>query len=261
MADLYDELFSSLQDAVRQSQEKAGNKHPRHCAGVDVEQQAEVTLQEAYQGTSRWLTVTLPNGQSGLVQLFIPPGVDTGTKVRFAGYGNPGKLGEQPGDLYLVITIRPCARFQRRGTDLYHEYSSNLAELALGTTVQISTLDEKLLDLTIPAGTKPGEQFRLAGKGMPRVDQPDQRGDLYVTVAAAVPEPSEPWSKPRTPGQQRAASHREATRETARKPDASEKVRSSDWTTDEIIWVVIFAVFFIIVGVGAGFLLFWFTLG
>jgi DnaJ-class molecular chaperone len=181
MADLSDELFSSVRDALRQSQEEADNQHCQPGAGSD-----EVTLKEAYQGTIRLYTATTHSGQQRRAELKIPPGVDTGTRVRFAGYGKLGKDGGPPGDLYLDINVRPCARFKRRGADLYHERSANLAELALGVKLQISTLDDRLLDLTIPAGTKPNQKFRLAGQGMPQLDKPNHRGDLYVTVNAEI---------------------------------------------------------------------------
>jgi curved DNA-binding protein len=225
------------------NQSAADDRHSQPRAGSDQERKVEVTLQEAYTGTTR--LVELAGG--GCFAVKIPPGVATGTKVRYTGYGLSGRAGGAPGDMYLVIEVKPCPSFTRRGNDLYHRLFVPLAELAPGGIDRVRTLDGRILNLSLPPGTREGHQFRLAGEGMPQLQQPDRRGDLYVTVAAAVPEP-------RTPGQQRAASPREATRETARKPDAS------GWTADEIIGLVIFAVFFIVVGIGAGLLLYWLML-
>jgi curved DNA-binding protein len=129
-------------------------------AGADVERKVEVTLQEAYTGTTR--LVELASGRRFTVK--IPPGVETGTRVRFAGYGKRGNNGGARGDLYLRIEVRPCPGFARRGNDLYSQCSLNLAELALGTEARIRTLNERLLALTVPAGTPPGQQFGWQGK-------------------------------------------------------------------------------------------------
>jgi DnaJ-class molecular chaperone len=245
MADLYDELFSSLRDAVRQAQEERGNQHPQPCAGLDVEQQVEVTLKEAYQGTIRLYTATTRSGHKHRADLKIPSGVDTGTRLQFAGYGKLGESGEPPGDLYLVITIRPCARFERRGDDLYHEYSANLAELALGVKVEIRTLDGRILALTVPAGTLPGQQFRLAGEGMPRLHQPECRGDLYVTVKAKLPRGVK-------------ITDQQTSREEV-KPTNQQTAQEDD--SGELIFIAMLLTAFFVAGIGAGLLLYWLFLG
>ncbi|HZA24458.1 MAG TPA: J domain-containing protein [Dehalococcoidia bacterium] len=166
---------------MREARKKAHEK-PRQ--GADVTRKVALSLQEAYSGATR--LVELVSGRCFTVQ--IPPGVDTGTRVRFTGYGKRGNTGGAPGDLYLVIEVRPHPWVERRGNDLDYQYAANLAELALGVKAQIRTLDERLLTLTIPAGTPPGQRFRLVGEGMPRLGQPDERGDLYVTVNMKRPQ-------------------------------------------------------------------------
>lgn len=151
--------------------------------GAAVEKPVVVTLQEAYHGTTR--LVELAGGRR--LEVTIPPGVDTGTTVRYTGYGRSRHKGGSPRNLYLVIAVQPCPGFERRGNDLYYESVANLAELALGTEVRIRTLDGRILSMTVPAGTQPGQRFRLAGQGMPHLGQIVQRGDLYVTVNTQIP--------------------------------------------------------------------------
>jgi curved DNA-binding protein len=211
-------------NVTEQTKEKAGTRR-----GADVERTVKVTLQEAYSGTIRPYTAITAAGQERHAEFAIPPGVATGTRVRYTGYGLFGRAGGAPGDLYLLIEVRPCSSFERQGANLYHQYAANLAELALGGEIPIRTPDGRTLALTLPAGTLPGQRFRLAGEGMPHLHQPDERGDLYVIVSA----------KPLVVGK------------TTSVPN------DSDWQTDEIIGLVIIAVFFVVVGIGAGLLLYW----
>ncbi len=100
----------------------------------------------------------------------------------------PGQSGGPPGDLYLVVTVRPDPRFERRGDDLYVVVSAPLTTLLLGGEAWVPTPDGRTLALTIPAGTQDGRVFRLRGQGMPRLDQPGARGDLHAAVHVALPE-------------------------------------------------------------------------
>jgi curved DNA-binding protein len=210
------------------------NVKPRR--GADVERTVVVTLQEAYTGTTR--LVELASGRCFAVK--IPPGVDTGTKVRYTGYGLSGHKGGSRGDLYLVIDVRSDPSFERRGDDLYHQREANLAELALGTEARIRTLDGRILGLTIPAGTLPGQRFRLAGEGTPQLHQPDQRGDLYVTVNAKIPPSLE---KIRAGVRLRSQAPHEPT------------------SHEDDIFVLLFLTVLFAAGIGAGLLLYWLIFG
>ncbi len=149
--------------------------------GRDYEQQVDITLEEAYHGTQRILT---KNGRRLTVK--IPKGAKTGTRIRLSGEGEPGYGGGRPGDLYLVINVQPHPIFERRGDDLYRDLKIDLYTAVLGGEVDVPTLDGKVR-LKIPPGTQSGRKFRLRGKGMPKLKQPDQHGDLYVRVLVQVP--------------------------------------------------------------------------
>jgi curved DNA-binding protein len=122
------------------------------------------------------------------IEASIPAGVQTGSRVRLAGQGEPGRNGGEAGDLYLVMRVLPDPNFEREGDDLYTEVPVDIYSAALGGEVRVPTLDGALM-LKIPARTQAGRSFRLRGKGMPHLGNPAQRGDLYARVRLVLPEP------------------------------------------------------------------------
>ncbi len=115
----------------------------------------------------------------------IPPGVEDGDRLRLAGEGPAGSRGAPPGDVYVVIRIRPHSVFSRRGRDLHCEAQLDMTAAALGAEIAVPTLDGEV-KLTVPPGTQPGANFRLRGKGMPARGG-SARGDLQVRVSIVVP--------------------------------------------------------------------------
>ena len=139
------------------------------------QQELEITLEEAYQGTTRVLQA---DGKQKQVR--IPAGVRTGSKVRVAGAGPNGL------DLYLIVDVKEDPRFERRGNDLHTTATANVFTAILGGEADVETLSGKV-KLTIPAGTQPEQVFRLAGRGMPSVKNKDEKGDLYVRLKVQIP--------------------------------------------------------------------------
>ena len=119
------------------------------------------------------------------IELRLPPGVDTGTRLRVAGEGEPGPNGGPPGDLYVVLEVKEHAFFERRGADLYCTIPVSLVQAALGAEIQVPGLngEEKL---KIPEGTQSGAVFRHKGKGMPD-PRGGGKGDLYYHVRVLTP--------------------------------------------------------------------------
>jgi curved DNA-binding protein len=165
---MFDRLFQDL---------GIGRRRPRR--GQDVDYPVEVSLEEAFHGTSR--IITTPQGRR--LEVKISPGVDNGSRVRVAG---EGVMGDPPADLYLVISVRPHEVFQRKGTDLYTEVPVPLMVAVLGGEVQVPTLRGKKVALKVPAETQNGVVFRLAGQGMPQLAD-GSRGDLLARVKVVLP--------------------------------------------------------------------------
>ena len=116
----------------------------------------------------------------------IPKGVDDGTRIRLAGKGEAGSRGASSGDLYLFINVYSHELFKRSDENLFFEYPVSIADAALGTSLEIPTIDGAKAKIKIPAGTQSGKQFRLKGKGMPYM-RGSGNGDLYVQVNTEVP--------------------------------------------------------------------------
>lgn len=119
------------------------------------------------------------------IQINIPAGVDDESQIRIAGEGEPGYNGGPPGDLYIVLRVKPDDFFERQGDDIYCEVPINFAQAALGDEIEVPTLDGKV-KLKIPAGTQTGTFFRIREKGVPRLRR-SGRGDLHVRVNIVTP--------------------------------------------------------------------------
>ena len=131
------------------------------------------------------------NGQgnkqaSKKISVTIPKGVDDGTRIRLAGKGEAGTKGGASGDLYLFINVKSHDLFKRSDENLFFEFPISIADAALGTTIEIPTIDGGKAKIKIPDGTQNGKQFRLKGKGMPYM-RGSGNGDLYVQVNTEVP--------------------------------------------------------------------------
>ena len=149
--------------------------------GRDYEQPVEITLEEAFNGSTRLLR----REDGSTVEVKIPPGVTTGSRVRLSGEGGAG-AGGAAGDLYLVIEVKPHPRFERRGDDLTVHVPVDLYTALLGGEVSLNTMAGSVM-LTVPAETPNGKTFRLRGQGMPQIKHPEQRGDLYAEVDLQIP--------------------------------------------------------------------------
>ncbi|WP_067622013.1 molecular chaperone DnaJ [Alicyclobacillus acidiphilus] len=120
------------------------------------------------------------------VQIKVPPGVDTGTRLRVAGAGEASPNGGQPGDLHIIIHVRPHPLFERDGTNVYVDVPLSFVQAALGDEIDVPTLDGNV-KLRIPEGTQSGTSFRLRGKGIPKLGSPVARGDQHVRVQVMTP--------------------------------------------------------------------------
>jgi len=200
------DIFSSLfGDSGVGSRVRRG---PRR--GQDVESTIEVSLEEAYHGSTRVIQLqieepctacggtgrvgnrvcTICNGAGRKVipkrlEVKIPAGVRDGSRIRITGEGGPGRAGGSKGDLYLVVKVLPHKLFERKGDDLYTEVSVPLATVMLGGEVGLPTLNGNL-SLKIPPETQNGKVFRLAGKGMPVLNNANS-GNMFAKIKVVLP--------------------------------------------------------------------------
>ncbi len=179
-SDFFETLFggSGFGGGVRFDTRQASR--PRR--GYDTEHPIEITLEEAYSGTQRILE--WEDGHK--IEVRIPPGVKTGSKVRLKGQGGRGSQGGPAGDLFLKVKVLPHPLFKREGHDLRTTVPISLFDALLGGEVEVAAIDRRVR-LKIPPETDNGKVFRLRGLGMPHLRNPKKHGDLLVKVEVKLP--------------------------------------------------------------------------
>lgn len=186
-SDFFETLFGGGMGGMggmggRARRSSPANRVPRPQKGQDAEQEIQISLEEAFRGSS----YSLQYSDGRRIEAKIPAGVRSGSRVRLGGQGGSGSGGGQAGDLYLKIDVRPHPLFQRDGDDLKVNVSVDLYTAVLGGKVSVPTL-ERPVELTIPPETSNGKVFRLRGLGMPNLRQPEQRGNLLATLQVQLP--------------------------------------------------------------------------
>lgn len=176
-SDFFESIFGGMGSTTtsRRTVRAQPSARPRH-----VEHPLDISFYEAYHGGSRTIQI-----DERRLEVKIPAGARTGTKIRMAGVGPATSSGQQA-DLFLVINVAPDARFERKEDDLYTDVTVDMFTAVLGGQVLTPTPNGDVL-LTIPAGTQPGQTFRLTQRGMPQLRNPKQHGDLYARVKVNIP--------------------------------------------------------------------------
>ncbi len=157
----------------------AGGHGPQHrpARGEDQQARVQITLEDAFHGSSRAVNLSQAGGRGRTLEVRIPKGVRAGQRIRLAGQGGNG------GDLYLEIDFAPHRLYRLEGADLYLDLPITPWEAALGATVKVPTLGG-VVELNIPAGSQSGDKLRLRGRGLPATPTP---GDQYVVLKMVTP--------------------------------------------------------------------------
>lgn len=182
LGSLFDQLFGGRGGGAGTRSGRRGGQ----LAGEDYEHPAEITLEEAFAGATRLIQIQGADGTTQTIEVKVPAGVSDGSRVRVAGKGSPGQGGGPPGDLYLVVSVKPHPRFSRDGDDLTVAVEVPLATAVLGGEAHVPTPRGTRLALKLPPETQNGQRFRLGGQGMPRLDG-SGRGDLYAEARVVLP--------------------------------------------------------------------------
>lgn len=150
--------------------------------GSDYEASVSISLEEAYTGTERQVTV---DGRT--LKLKINPGAEHGKKLRLKNQGASGVGGGERGDLYLTVNIQPNSFYERKENDIFLNLNVDLYTAVLGGTKQIQTIDGKTIKIDIPAGTDNGKTLRIKGMGMRHYGNPGLRGDFLIKINILLP--------------------------------------------------------------------------
>ena len=180
-SDFFTSIFGGVGPRGGSASAERFGYRPRSQRGQDYEQEVEISLSEAHSGATRPV-----NKDGRRLEVKIPPGAKTGTRVRVRGEGGEGHAGRTAGDLYLRIRVASDPRFERKGDDLQTKLPVDLYTAVLGGEVRVPTLSGEV-KLKIPAGSQNGQTFRLRGKGMPSLKRKNQFGDLYATLDVRLP--------------------------------------------------------------------------
>jgi curved DNA-binding protein len=181
-SDFFHDMFGRSSAGARGSTRTAP---PRR--GEDVEAQTEISLEEAYSGTTR----TVDFGDGRRIEVRIPAGIADGARVRAAGQGGPGRGQGASGDLYVRVHVRPHPLFRREGDDVYVRVPVPLDVALLGGEVPVPTLRGTTAQLRVPPDTQNGARLRLRGLGMPHL-RGGGSGDLIAEVDVRLPVPMTP---------------------------------------------------------------------
>ena len=183
--DPFSDFFRTFFGGGGQTRRQRASRAPRAQHGRDIESEVELTLEEAFHGATRRISIK-HDGHARSVDVRIPAGVKDGSRVRAAGEGGAGANGGAAGDLYLRVRLRPHPVFERKGNDLHAKVPVPVTAAVLGGEAQVPTMTGSVR-LKIPEATQNGQVFRLKGHGMPIVGRPDDRGDLYAVADIKLP--------------------------------------------------------------------------
>ncbi len=170
---------------IKQNQEeKREQKNKEPLRGENVETEINTTIYEAFNGSDKKISLRTIDGKMKTFTVSIPQGIRDGEKIRLIGQGKPGINGGKNGDLFIKINIKNDKRFKLQGCDMYTDLLISPWEAALGTRVNIQSIDEET-KVYIPQGIQSGEKIRIPGKGYK--DGKGSRGDLIAEVKIMVP--------------------------------------------------------------------------
>ncbi|MEO8285394.1 MAG: J domain-containing protein [Chloroflexota bacterium] len=211
-SDFFEMLFGQAAGRQQNPYYSGGRMRTAPRVGDNYEHDIDVTLEEAFSGTQRVLQMDVPevcptchgsgvkdtrvcptcNGSGTVtrtkkIEIKIPAGVHTGSRIRVAGEGGLGSGGGGKGDLYLKVHVLPNNKFERKGDDLNTTVTTPVYTAVLGGEVEVPTPKGTKLALKIPASTQNGRTFKLTGQGMPSLKNPGKRGDLYARIDVQLP--------------------------------------------------------------------------
>ena len=182
--DIFEQFFGAGAGQRRKT------RKPTDSRGRNIEQEITLGFEQALWGTTLRLQIDRPGARGSThkqtIDVKIPPGVKDGSRIRIKGKGHPAAGGAAPGDLYIVVRIKPHQYFRRLDNDIYLDVPITVAEAVLGAKITMPTIDGPT-NVTIPPGTSSGQKLRLRNKGAPD-SKTKVRGDQYAVIRIVVPE-------------------------------------------------------------------------
>lgn len=164
-----------------------GQRRPAPQRNRTLNIQTSITLEEAFSGKDMVANITLPSGKDQILQIKIPAGIPDGTVLRLAGMGDDSLPNVPKGDIHLTVNIQPHKIFQRTNDDLNCTLNLNCIDAMTGKNIQLDTIDNKTIEITIKPGTQHGQMLAAAGYGMPKMNDSRFRGRMVIHVNIVIP--------------------------------------------------------------------------
>lgn len=178
----FSDFFESFFGGGGMGGEPGKARRRRQTKGRDLNAELDITLSDAYHGSEKSFMI---NGQR--IKVKVPPGIESGKRLKLSGKGEAPPGNGNPGDLYIKLNILPHPTFRREGDNLHVELPVDLYTFVLGGTITVPTLDERF-NIKVPPETQQGKTLRLSGRGMPKFKNPKERGNLYVKLNVKIPD-------------------------------------------------------------------------
>jgi curved DNA-binding protein len=184
--DVFQDFFSGFGFGPGRGQTRTYRHKPRTNSSINI--RIALSIKEIYNATEKTVSVKLPSGRDEIVHLKIPAGVQNGVVFKYRGLGDDTDKNLERGDLLCTVTVLDSDGYTRKGNDLYTDKTISCFEAIRGTEFKLKTLDDRILNVKIPAGTQPGGMIVVKGHGMPVQDTLNIKGNIYVKIHILIPQ-------------------------------------------------------------------------
>jgi len=184
--DIFQDFFSGFGFGPGRGQTRVYRNKPRTNQSVNI--RIALSIKEVYHACEKTISVRLPSGRDEIVHIKIPAGVQNGVVFKYKGLGDDTDKNLERGDLLCTVQVLDSDGYTRKGNDLYTDKTISCFDAIRGTEFKIRTLDERILNVKVPAGTHPGNTIMLKGQGMPVHDTLNIKGNMYIKINILIPE-------------------------------------------------------------------------
>jgi DnaJ-class molecular chaperone len=164
-----------------------GGRRQQPQRNKTLNMQTSISLEDAFSGKDLMTTVVLPSGREQLIDIKIPAGINDGTTLRLSSLGDDTIPNIPRGDIHLTVHVHPHHKFQRQGDDLVMSLDVSCIDAMLGKTINVETIDKRMLEITVKPGTQPGSTLAAVGYGMPNVNDNRFKGRMLIQINITIP--------------------------------------------------------------------------
>ena len=184
--DIFQDFFSGFGFAPGRGHTRVYKERPRVNQSVNI--RISLSIKEVYHACEKTISVRLPSGRDEIVHLKIPAGVQNGSVFKYKGLGDDTDRNLGRGDLLCTVQVLDSDGYTRKGNDIYTDKTISCFDAIRGTEFKVKTLDDRILNVKVPAGTQPNSTVMLKSQGMPVHDALNIKGNMYIKINISIPE-------------------------------------------------------------------------